>query len=102
MGQMRPKTKGAYPGPGMNEMVYNLVYSGTFLCLPIKIIYIRGRVHFIESSSDKEKCCEVSDAALNFSSYSLSCQHTGHQSHADFCKLAHIFRLIHQVSTKYR
>ena len=42
MGQMRPKTKGAYPGPGMNEMVYNLVYSGTFLCLPIKIIYIRG------------------------------------------------------------
>ena len=38
MGQMRPKTKGAYPGPGMNEMVYNLVYSGTFLCLPIKII----------------------------------------------------------------
>ena len=27
MGQMRPKTKGAYPGPGMNEMVYNLVYS---------------------------------------------------------------------------
>ena len=44
MGQMRPKTKGAYPGPGMNEMVYNLVYSGTFLCLPIKIIYIRGRV----------------------------------------------------------
>ena len=44
MGQMRTKTKGAYPGPGMNEMVYNLVYSGTFLCLPIKIIYIRGRV----------------------------------------------------------
>ena len=38
MGQMRPKTKGAYPGPSMNEMVYNLVYSGTFLCLPIKII----------------------------------------------------------------